>query len=295
MLISHRTSYHFPEGASRLLLLLRLWPEPHSALVVRRWQVTVNDIPVSAGARTGHGDRMALWSAAASPGDVVITASGVVESDDKAGLVTGLTVRPNPAIFLRPTDRTRPDKAIRDLVSAPAKGADLIPWLHALMQAVHDALPYVSGSTTVHTTAAEALKDKAGVCQDHAHLFISAARLHGVPARYVCGYMLADAGQGDLHETHAWAEAWVDGLGWVAFDPSANLSPTERYVRLCTGLDALDAAPIRGHAVGGVALGVIADVRIARTEAGSSSDEERIEARLRAQQVQNQQQQQQQQ
>ena len=81
----------------------------------------------------------------------------------------------------------------------------------------------------------------------------------------------------------------------MAFDPSANLSPTERYVRLCTGLDAFDAAPIRGHAVGGGALGVIADVRIARTEGGSPSDEERIEARLRAQQVQNQQQQQQQQ
>ena len=287
LLVSHSTAYHYPMGASRLQLVLRLWPEPHAGQVVRKWQVTVNDEVVQPGARTGHGDRCALWSAAAAPGDVVIAASGIIETEDRSGLVTGLTVRPNPAIFLRETDQTRADKAIRDL--APPPGQDRIPWLHSLMATIKDRLPYVSGATTVETTAMEALKAGAGVCQDHAHLFIAAARAHGVPARYVCGYMLAGEGEQDLHETHAWAEAWVDGLGWTAFDPSTGLCPTERYIRMSTGLDAFDASPIRGHATGGGSVGVHADVRIAPS-AGHGTGEGEMEARLRAQQQQSQQQ-----
>ncbi len=288
LIVTHRTSYHFPDGAARLMLLLRLWPEAHAAQVVRKWQVTVNDVAVNPGARTGHGDRMALWSAVAQPGDVVITATGVIEVDDKAGAVTGLTVRPNPAIFLRATDRTRPDKAIRELMPPPSKD-DTVGWLHALMGVVHQRLSYTTGSTHSDTTAAEALRAGAGVCQDHAHLFIAVARSHGIPARYVCGYMLADDG-GELHETHAWAEVWVETLGsWVAFDPSSGICTTERYIRLSTGLDAFDAAPIRGHAVGGGALGVVADVRIAASTGMGEMDQE---AALRSAQLQNQQQQQ---
>ena len=294
MLVAHRTSYHFPHGAARLLLLLRLWPEPHAGQVVRKWKVSVNGEPVKAGARTGHGDRMALWSAAASPGDSVIEAMGIIESENRTGLVTGLTVRPNPAIFLRPTDRTRADKAIATLLPPPPEGG-LIPWLHELMAAIHARLPYVSGSTTIDTTAIEALKAGTGVCQDHAHIFIAACRTHGIPARYVAGYLFAgDGAEGTLHETHAWAEAWVEGLGWIAFDPTSLICTTERYVRLSTGLDAFDAAPIRGHAVGGGALGVHADVRIAPSY-GPGAAETALEAQMKSQQLQQQQQQQQQQ
>lgn len=282
MVVTHRTAYHFPTGAARLQLLLRLWPEPHAAQVVRKWQVSVNDEPISPGARNGHGDRSALWSAMAYPGDVVIIASGVIEAENRAGLVTGLTVRPNPAIFLRQTDRTRADKAIRDMVPSPLPG-DTIPWLHRLMGEVHARLAYTSGSTTIDTTAIEALKAGAGVCQDHAHLFIAAARAHGIPARYVCGYLLAESGE--LHETHAWAEVWIAELGWIAFDPSSGICTTERYIRLTTGLDAFDAAPIRGHATGGGALGVVADVRIEPSR-GSGPGEGEQEAGLRAQQQQ---------
>ncbi len=253
----------------------------------------MNGQPVRAGARTGHGDRMALWSAAAAAGDNVIDAAGIVETEDRAGLVTGLTVRPNPAIFLRATERTRADKAVAALMPAPKADA-LIPWLHELMGVVNLRLPYLSGLTTIETSAIEALKAGCGVCQDHAHLFIAVARAHGVPARYVCGYLLTgDAGEGTLHETHAWAEAWVEGLGWVAFDPTSRISATERHVRLSTGLDAADAAPIRGHAVGGAALGVRADVRIMPSQ-GQGAHEAAMEERLRAQQLQSHQQQQQQ-
>jgi transglutaminase-like putative cysteine protease len=67
-----------------------------------------------------------------------------------------------------------------------------------------------------------------------------------MPARYVTGYLYSDA-NGQAHgESHAWAELYVDGLGWVGFDAANRCCPNDLYVRLGSGLDAQDAAPIRG-------------------------------------------------
>ncbi len=91
-----------------------------------------------------------------------------------------------------------------------------------------------------------------------------------MPARYVAGYFLASGESDQQYETHAWAEAHVDGLGWVGFDVSNGVSPTDHYVRLCTGLDARDAAPVRGIVTGGGPGTVSADVRIAQVEGNSA-------------------------
>jgi transglutaminase-like putative cysteine protease len=84
-----------------------------------------------------------------------------------------------------------------------------------------------------------------------AHVFVAAARYLGLPARYVGGYLF----RGDeavAHETgHAWAEAYVERLGWVGFDPSAKISVTDAYVRIAIGLDYYGAAPVRGTRYGG--------------------------------------------
>jgi transglutaminase-like putative cysteine protease len=102
------------------------------------------------------------------------------------------------------------------------------------------------------TSAAEAVALGEGVCQDHAHALIAAARTVGMPARYVSGYLHTDS-EGNVHDAaHAWAELWVDTLGWVGFDPANRCCPDERYIRLGSGFDARDAAPIRGVAQGGV-------------------------------------------
>jgi transglutaminase-like putative cysteine protease len=129
------------------------------------------------------------------------------------------------------------------------------------MQCVHGAIRYEIGATHAHTSAAEALADGRGVCQDHAHIFISAARVLNIPARYVNGYFISGV-EGPSEAHHAWAEAWVDGLGWVGFDASNLTCPTERYVRLACGLDAATAAPIRGLQRGGQheALDVVVEV-----------------------------------
>ena len=87
-----------------------------------------------------------------------------------------------------------------------------------------------------------------GVCQDHAHALIAAALSVDIPARYVTGYLHAE---GDIAEaSHAWAEIFVTDLGWVGFDASNGVCPNEHYVRIGSGFDAVDAAPIRGLAQG---------------------------------------------
>ena len=115
---------------------------------------------------------------------------------------------------------------------------------HAILS--DETLPLSNLSREDHTPTAEALAEGEGVCQDHAHVLISAARLLGLPARYVSGYLCTDGESTDAEASHGWAELYLDGIGWVGFDASNRTCPTENYIRLGSGVDARDAAPIRG-------------------------------------------------
>jgi transglutaminase-like putative cysteine protease len=113
------------------------------------------------------------------------------------------------------------------------------------------------------TTAAEAFALKRGVCQDLTHVFITAARCLGVPARYVGGHFRRGDGVTDQSAGHAWAEAYVPDLGWVAFDATNGICATDAHVRVAVGLDYLGAAPVRGMRHGGsgetLAVNVLVD------------------------------------
>ena len=116
---------------------------------------------------------------------------------------------------------------------------------------IHTELTYRSGSTTVHTTQAELLAQRAGVCQDFAHLMIAALRVHGLPARYASGYLetMPPPGREKLRgadASHAWVSAWVPGSGWVEIDPTNDKFIDNRYVILGWGRDYSDVPPLRG-------------------------------------------------
>jgi transglutaminase-like putative cysteine protease len=114
------------------------------------------------------------------------------------------------------------------------------------MERVRDRVDYRTGVTDTMTTAAQALASGAGVCQDHAHLFIAAARVLNVPARYVGGYLWTGKDDAEYEASHAWAEAYIEDIGWVGFDPSNRALPSEAYIRTAIGLDYWSAAPVRG-------------------------------------------------
>jgi transglutaminase-like putative cysteine protease len=260
LVVRHQTTCTYPAPASQVALLLRLKPAQLDGQTPGPWTVTVNGIPVERFSTNAYGDWEAFVQQRSQVDQVVIVAAGQVVTQDRNGVVSGFRQELPQAVFLRQTALTRPGAAIAALVAA-ARGPDDLSSLHALSALVRERVAYCPGATNAGSSAEEALVQGQGVCQDHAHLFASAARVLGIPARYVAGYFLAGAEA--LHETHAWAEAWVPGLGWVGFDPTNGLCVTEHHVRLCGGLDANDAAPVRGSVYGGAGSTVHADVRIA--------------------------------
>ncbi|HTE86325.1 MAG TPA: transglutaminase family protein [Dehalococcoidia bacterium] len=168
--------------------------------------------------------------------------------------------------FLAPTPLTPAGSLVRDLAGAVAiDGEPLSHLVSALATVVHRRLAYQIGSTTVMTTAEEALDQGLGVCQDYTHVFLAACRLVGVPARYVSGYLSDGAASGQGQASHAWPEAFLPGAGWIGFDVTNDCFPDERYVRVAIGRDYADVPPLRGAFSGGagsvpsVAVSVLGD------------------------------------
>jgi transglutaminase-like putative cysteine protease len=123
--------------------------------------------------------------------------------------------------------------------------------MHGLLERLHAEMTFDTSPTQSTTTAAEAYALRRGVCQDLTHVFITAARSLGVPARYVGGYFRRNDGVSEQDAGHAWAEAFVPDLGWVAFDAANGICATDAHVRVAVGLDYLGAAPVRGTRYGG--------------------------------------------
>ena len=280
LLVRHQTIYSYDPSAGRVVMRLKLMPVDTPAQTVLDWKVSVNDAPVTGFHRNSNGEMEALWVRHDQLGQAVIVAEGLVETRETHGVVGGPISRVNPLYFLRDTPLTRASDAIAAMALALPDGNGPLARLHALAAAVTDAVTYRAGVTTSATTAAQAFTLGAGVCQDHAQIFIAGARVLGIPARYVSGYLLLDdVVQQDA--SHAWAEAHVDGLGWVGFDPSNRVCVTERYLRVASGLDADDAAPIRGTIMVAGDILIDADVRIAQADDGIE------ERQLQRQQQQN--------
>lgn len=247
--VRHVTRYRYATPVRYGIQRLRLTPPDFDGQRVLSWAVEAPGMATAARFSDGYGNLCHLVTWTQPDAEVAITATGIVETEERAGVVLGLPDCAPLRVFLRTTPLTEPDDAIRDLAAAPP-GASTLERLHGLMHRVRQKIDYRMGETLATTAAAEALKKGAGVCQDHAHVFIAAARCLGLPARYVSGYYVT-GGDERAEAHHAWAEAWVENLGWVGFDP-ANLScPTASYVRLAWGLDAPSAAPIRGTHQGG--------------------------------------------
>lgn len=122
--------------------------------------------------------------------------------------------------------------------------------LTELNEAIYKLFAYVPNSTKVDSPIEEALQARKGVCQDFAHIMIALVRRLQVPCRYVSGYMFhrgeTERDRSLEGASHAWVEALVPRLGWVAFDPTNNLIGGDRHIRVAMGRDYADVPPTRG-------------------------------------------------
>lgn len=249
LIINHTTRYTFDSPVDYALQKVRLRPGSCVLQQVEAWDVTVEGGKVEASYRDHYGNHVDLMSAEVGGTEMVIRAEGRVSAHDRVGVLGFDGARAPLWLFEQSTPLTTPGKGARRFAKVAAKGDAPLDSLHRLSDAILEAVPYDKSKTGAATTAEDAIEIGAGVCQDHSHIFISAARLAGFPARYVSGYLLMD-GQIDQDANHAWAEAFVPNLGWVGFDVSNSICPDARYVRLAVGRDARDAAPVSGLRVG---------------------------------------------
>lgn len=249
--VNHVTHYRYDAPMRSAVQSLRLFPTRFAGQRVLDWKVEIPGGTRGGAFRDGAGDRVEGWSVRGPVTALAVSVTGTVETEDTAGVLRGHRETVPPMVYLRDTPATEPDMAIRDLAAGAVAGAsDDLDRAHRLASAVRAAVAYRPGVTHAHTSAAEALELREGVCQDHAQVLIAAARSLDLPARYVSGYLYA-AEDGTPHEAaHAWAEIHVPDLGWIGFDAANGCCPNELYVRIGSGYDAADAAPIRGIALG---------------------------------------------
>lgn len=304
--IRHISRYQFDDQVTHVLQRLRLRPQSGPGQTVRAWQVTIDGVEPPLSYADGLGNRIDLvrHDRGTRP-EIVIVAAGVVETQDRSGILGQTEGYAPPWIFERETALTRAGDTVRALAEALPIEQRSLDALHWLMTEVHGRIAYAPNTPDTPVDAETALQNGEGTSRDHAHAFIAAVRELKIPARYVSGYLLADSAMQRMAEAmqhaggeeeesvaqqggsamqqmlgatqtqtqtqgmprpahgvqpqagalmqppagHAWAEAYVEGLGWVGFDPFMNRCPDERYVRIAVGLDYRDAQPVTGPGV----------------------------------------------
>lgn len=251
--VSHRTTYHYEAPATGVVQLLRMTPRNHDGQYVVDWRIDLSEDARLTAHEDAFGNIIHAFSVDGPISDLVLAVEGEVETQDTNGIIRGAVERFPASLFLRETPLTQPSPELLEWavgIERDHGGTDL-ERLHTLLMRVSERIAYDTDATHAATTAAEAFAAGRGVCQDLAHIFIAAARSLGVPSRYVGGYLCRTDGVVHQQAGHAWAEAFVPDLGWVAFDPAHGICVTDAYIRVAAGLDYLGAAPVRGSRYGG--------------------------------------------
>jgi transglutaminase-like putative cysteine protease len=250
MHIRHVTRYRYDRPVKYSVQSLHLTPRRDSSQRAIAWTIT------SPGRRLeqidAYGNISHLLTIEEPHREIQIVVRGVVETADSEARQDDGPL--SPLAFLASTPLTAPSNAIKSFAQAAVSSvSDPRGRAHALTEAVFKAVRYKSGASDVRDSADAVFKSGEGVCQDHAHLYIAAARSLGIPARYVSGYLyLGENGDGDEAASHAWVDVWLGPeIGWQSLDVTHKRPAARTYCRLAVGRDYLDAAPVRGMRQGG--------------------------------------------
>jgi len=268
--VRHRTLYQFDAPMRWITQSHRLTPSVCASQRTIEWRVSAEGAVFGAAFVDGGGDAINTMTLVGPVDEVAVLVEGVVETSDTSGILRDHREIVSPRAYLVTTAPTKPSPALEGLCKAALKGLrdeeGPLAISHRLAGAVSEAIAYAPGATHAHTTAAAAMEQGEGVCQDHAHALIAVAHLAGLPARYVVGYLLTRDDGAPEEASHAWAEIFVPSLGWVGFDAANACCPDDRYIRLGSGRDARDAAPIRGVTRGGGAEAMDVSVTVSAAQ-----------------------------
>lgn len=262
LLISHSTHYTFDRPVTYALQRLKLRPKDNAGQTVIDWDIAIDGGRIQSACEDAHLNHVALVSVDSGRTEISIKCSGTVETTNSDGVIGKHRGNIPLWCFLKPTRMTIAGKSVAKMLGGFKIGsANELSGLHTLSDIIREHVPYQDGFTNAGTTAEQAIGIGKGVCQDHAHVFLAAARHLGIPARYVSGYLLME-GVIDQSASHAWVEAHIEPLGWVGFDISNGYSPDQRYIRVATGFDYSDAAPISGLSFGALDESMVVSLRV---------------------------------
>ncbi|MDR3476168.1 MAG: transglutaminase family protein [Devosia sp.] len=269
IIIRHELKLSVPDGAPRAVEHLLLTPLSGPSQTVKDWAIEVPGIETAARFIDAYGNRALLVGQTRPGPEIDIVVSGAVETTDRNGVIGRVPGDPVVALYKRVTPLTEPDPRMLDpFRNADRYGSARIALFHAVMDRAAELYRFGAGeaaepakmvldavgvATQAQNGQTQAQKQSQGDAQDDdrqeadapvfAHAFIGVLRALDIPVRYVTGYLAA--GDDRPAAFHAWAEAWDDSLGWIAFDPALGICPTDRHVRVATGLDAPSTLPVR--------------------------------------------------
>lgn len=258
--ILHQTTYRYPGKIHESYSIVRLRPRSDVSQYCTKYELSV--VP-----------RARIFSYSDRFGNDVQHFAVLPEHD-----VLSITAR-SSVITVRPPDPAAPPPVTRDALAAdpnlrwlydelhesryvvfgpelrafarevgdPGHG-DLAAWYLHAGRTIHRDFSYDRQATTVQTTIDEAIRARAGVCQDFAHILVALCRYAGVPARYVSGYVYSgqDGAVLGAEASHAWCEAYLGPAGWVGYDPTNDALIDDRFARIAIGRDYRDVSPVRG-------------------------------------------------
>ena len=245
--IEHTTVHSYEHPVRYGVQELRLTPPHLASQKVLDWRIEMPGFKDSVSWYDAFGNLTHLVNQVQERDELTVKVTGRVETRNTDGIVGQTPHAPPSRIFVRETPLTAADRAVAAIAAGlEGKHRDQIALFHALMETLRERIEFDAGHTGNNTSAADVLKAGRGVCQDFSHVFLAVCRRLDLAARYVTGYLVVREGDVGAEAQHAWVEADVAGLGWVGFDPANGVCPDDHYVRLACGLDASDAAPIRG-------------------------------------------------
>ncbi len=268
MLISirHRLRIDFATASQRVLLHLLMTPQSGSTQQVVDWSLDLSAESRRVPIADGFGNQALFVSLSDLDKPLEITISGRIRTLSGNGVLGWQKAEPVPWLFHRVTPTTRVPASIWGKFRGEAsRREDQLGAMHGLMARIHEMLGARSESEagqsqsqsqtdgeSTQTQSQDEVEFIPDQALEYARTFVGSARALGIPARFVSGYYLAEDDENVDSNTHAWAEAYIEGLGWIGFDSRLDMCPTDRHVRMAVGFDAETAAPIRAHPAVGI-------------------------------------------
>ena len=283
--VTHNTWYSYSQPVGVCHNILRVRPREHTWQTCRKFELAITPTPKTRRDGMDFYGNHQTWISLEEPHSefrVIATSEVSVAARPKPELAastpwekvhTLLTTSGEPTHiearqFIFDSPHVPIAKELADYARPSfTPGRPLLEAVMDLTKRIHEEFKFVPGATSIETSALDALQLRCGVCQDFSHLEIGCLRSLGLSARYVSGYLATEPPPGQTRlagadVSHAWISVFDPNTGWIDFDPTNGLIPSQQHVTLGWARDYNDVCPVRGITVGGENqwLGVSVDV-----------------------------------